>query len=84
MSELKSCPFCKDGVTQIHPIAIWTGIRHSIVSYELRHWCNSNTPLKSMINIKAKTEAECYEIWNGAETTSTTDLRADVRIDGED
>lgn len=69
MTELKPCPFCGGGDTELRPLRVWTGKQNKITSIELMHWClNQNGVLT--VKFKAKTEEELIHTWNTRAATS--------------
>ena len=61
--ELRKCPFCHDGETQIRENTHWTGMSNQIHSVVVMHWC-IGTPLRSFLQIKGKTREEAVSKWN--------------------
>ncbi len=63
--ELKPCPFCGAGETQLIPANHWTGMQNVVLSVTVRHWCkrDDNWP-QGHLDIKGNTEAEAIAAWN--------------------
>jgi hypothetical protein len=70
--EIKPCPFCGAGSTDIRPNNYWTGMRSVAVSVEVRHGCDTpkGQPHRDSIVIVRKTESEAIAAWNTRATLS--------------
>ena len=67
MENIKPCPICKGTKTELIPRQYWTGMSYKPLSVELHHWCDKQEDefLKGSITIRAKTEEQAIEFWNG-------------------
>ena len=67
MEELKPCPFCGSGVSEVHPNGrVWTGMRWGEPSsVSVRHWC-AETPgqPQRMLERVGRDEAGALAAWN--------------------
>lgn len=61
--ELKPCPFCGSGETLVHENKYWTGMRHTVTSAEVRHWCAAPA-FKPFLKVAGKTVDEAVARWN--------------------
>jgi hypothetical protein len=65
---LLACPFCSAGETQIKPQNYWTGMRNTVISVSVYHWCKRQEGQpQSHIEIKGKTEEDAVKAWNTRE-----------------
>lgn len=67
MVDLKPCPFCGAGETQIVPNGqVWTGMKLSLpISVSVRHWCTAIPGQPSrMIERIGRDEASAIAAWN--------------------
>ena len=64
-NDLKPCPFCGAGETQVRETLFWTGMRNGIVSVTVMHWCERNEGQpQSHIEIKGRDHASAVDAWN--------------------
>jgi transposase-like protein len=61
--RLLPCPFCGGTEFRIDPSLYWTGMKNTVLSVTVRHWCKEDI-LRSTINMVGKTEEEAVEKWN--------------------
>jgi len=63
--ELKPCPFCGAGTSQIRENTYWTGMRNIVQSVSVMHWCvRPQGHQQNIITIYGKTREEAIEAWN--------------------
>jgi hypothetical protein len=64
--DLLPCPFCGSKDIVISPQNYWTGMRNTVLSVEVRHWCEPQQSgvRGSSITMRAKTEDEAVAKWN--------------------
>ena len=73
-SELRPCPFCGAGETQIRDQTVWTGQRSVVTSVEIHHWCEpKSTQLRSHLRVVGKTREEAIEAWEGKKPEQESD-----------
>ena len=65
-ASLLPCPFCGGTEISIQPQHYWTGMRNTVLSVEVRHWCDDRQPgvRGSSITMRGKTEEEAVAKWN--------------------
>lgn len=78
MSEqvLLPCPFCGAGETRVDVKNYWTGMKSEVISATVMHHC-PKSPLSSLLQLTAKTEAEAIALWNRRATPQP--LQQDVQ-----
>jgi hypothetical protein len=65
MDELKPCPFCGAGDTQIKESKMWTGMRNQIISATVMHWCSKDEGQpQSVMQIAGKDRESAIAKWN--------------------
>lgn len=64
--DLLACPFCGSQEIVISPQNYWTGMRNTVISVEVRHWCEERQDgvRGSSVTMRAKTEDEAVAKWN--------------------
>lgn len=61
--ELLPCPFCGGTNTQIREHTMWTGMKASILSVSIYHWCEEPGPSRIIERI-GRDEQEAIKRWN--------------------
>ena len=64
LEDLKPCPFCGSGETEITENKYWTGKSHEILSYNFQHCCNPSGQIYSFVQIKGKLKEQVVDSWN--------------------
>lgn len=62
---LSPCPMCGAGTTCIYPNWFWTGMRKSLISVEIKHWCTprERQPQRALI-VAGSTLEQVLNAWN--------------------
>lgn len=63
---LLMCPFCGGGKTLSEPDSLyWTGMKTVTLSWQVVHWCDSETnKFGSYMRFKGKTKEDAEAAWN--------------------
>lgn len=67
MPELKPCPFCGAGETDVRENTHWLGMRSEVLSVEVRHWCGKQGIDGAFLAIKGRTREDAINRWNRRE-----------------
>jgi hypothetical protein len=63
--ELKPCPFCGAGTTQIADSTHWTGMSSVVLASTVRHWCDdAEGKPGSFLQVKGKSRQQAIKKWN--------------------
>ena len=72
LANLAPCPFCgnaKGSDTRIRENKYWTGLRFSIISIEIGHFCPADGLPRTMISVTGKTIEQATARYNIRHTT---------------
>jgi hypothetical protein len=64
---LAPCPFCGGGENRFDEQTYWTGMRNSILSVTLRHWCGgypADEFVKANTTIRGRDAQQAADCWN--------------------
>lgn len=68
MKDLKPCPFCASGITDIDVTRLQPTMSGSgaTISARIRHWCKTDESrrLQTFIDVGGRTEEETIRLWN--------------------
>lgn len=66
--QLKPCPFCGGGETNIHDnLGTWQGMKYGeSISFEVRHWCSEiqGQPHSRMLSLVGRDKESAIKRWN--------------------
>lgn len=79
---LLPCPFCGAGEYRIDRHTYWTGMRSSLLSVSLRHWCAKGALLHAGMEFRAKTMEEAAARWNERATVFKPVITDQVLVPG--
>jgi hypothetical protein len=81
---LLPCPFCAAGITNIRDQSHWTGMRSSIISVSVVHWCpRAEGQLQNFFEVKAKTREGAISKWNERKTIRLQATESTIEQVGE-
>lgn len=78
---LTPCPYCGAGTTQIVPHWFWTGSRKSLISVEVKHWCEprERQPQRALILAGSNLE-QAINAWNSRVTPSSKSPETEIIV----